>query len=90
MKNYFNDRYQYIKISKSKSTMRKMKCGVPQGSSLGSLLFILYINDLPLASEFSTTLFGDDVNLTLLHDNLFKLSHRRHISVSFDDGPKPG
>ena len=60
MKSYFNNRYQYTKISKSKSTLRKIKCGVPQGLSLDPLLFILYINDLPLASEFSTTLFSDD------------------------------
>ena len=35
MKSYFNNKYQYTKISKSKSTLRKIKCGVPQGSSLG-------------------------------------------------------
>ena len=64
MKSYFNNRYQYTKISKSKSTLRKIKCSVPQGSSLGPLLFILYINDLPLASEFSTTLFADDTYRT--------------------------
>ena len=45
MKSYFNNRYQYTKISKSKSTLRKIKCGVPQGSFLVPLLFILYIND---------------------------------------------
>ena len=60
MKSYFKNRYQYTKISKSKSAMRKIKCDVPQGSSLGPLLFILYFNDLPLACEFSTTLFADD------------------------------
>ena len=60
MKNYFANRYQFTKVSTCKSNMKKIECGVPQGSSLGPLLFILYINDLPLASEFSTTLFADD------------------------------
>ena len=81
MKSYFNNRYQYIKISKSKSTLRKIKCGVPQGSSLGPLLFILYINDLPLASEFSTTLFADDTYLTLSHNNLFELEKKVNIQM---------
>ena len=65
MKSYFNNRYQYTKIAESKSTLRKIKCGVPQGSSLGPLLFILYIKDLPLASEYSTTLFAVDTYLLL-------------------------
>ena len=85
MKSYFNNRYQYTKISKSKSTLRKIKCGVPQGSSLGPLLFILYINDLPLASEFSTTLFADDTYLTLSHNNLFELEKKVNIQMHHID-----
>ena len=85
MKSYFNNRYQYTKIFKSKSTLRKIKCGVPQGSSLGPLLFILYINDLPLASEFSTTLFADDTYLTLSHNNLFELEKKVNIQMHHID-----
>ena len=81
MKSYFNNRYQYTKISKSKSTMRKIKCGVPKGSSLGPLLFILYINDLPLASEFSTTLFADDAYLILSHNNLLEPEKKVNIHM---------
>ena len=81
MKSYSNNRYQYTKIPKSKSTLRKIKCGVPQGSSLGPLLFILYINDLPLASEFPTTLFADDTYLTLSHNNLFELKKKVNIQM---------
>ena len=81
MKSYFNNRYQYTKISKSKSAMRKIKCGVPKGFSLGPLLFIFYINDLPLASEFSTTLFADDAYLILSHNNLLEPEKKVNIHM---------
>ena len=45
-------------------------CGVPQESSLGPLFFLLYVNNLPLASNFETTLFADDTYLRLFDNNL--------------------
>ena len=76
LKSYLFNRYQFTKIGNIKSTKRKISCGVPQGSTLGPLLFILYVNDLPLAFQFSTTLFADDTYLALSYINLSNLEQK--------------
>ena len=76
IENYLTDWYQYTKIGEARSSLRKVDCRVPQGSSLGPLLFLLYVNDLPLMSQFTTTLFADDTLLALSDHNLAKLECR--------------
>ena len=70
IKSYFSCRQQFVQINQTCSTMQTIKCGVPQGSILGPLFFILYINDLPKASKLTELLiFADDTSIFFSHSN---------------------
>ena len=61
---YLSNRYQSVQIDGSNSTKKLITTGVPQGSVLGPLLFIIYINDLCNATDkFNPVLFADDTTL---------------------------
>lgn len=72
--NYLNDRKQFVQFKDKTSNETTVKCGVPQGSILGPLLFIIYINDLPNASSLTEPiLFADDTSIFYSHKDVNKL-----------------
>ena len=62
---YLKDRTQCCSVNGHISSLETIQCGVPQGSILGPLLFLIYMNDLPLClDDVDITMFADDTNLT--------------------------
>ena len=74
-KSFLNNRRQFIKQNNSNTSFANISCGIPQGSILGPLLFLLYINDLPNVSPVLDPIMYAE------HTNLFYSNN--HIETLF-------
>ena len=76
LESYLHKRNQYVFVNNVMSNNQEVKCGIPQGSTLGPTLFSLHINDIASASNFEVRLFADDTALMMQNKNPSKLQEK--------------
>ena len=79
--NYLYERKQSTDINGIMSDVREVNMGVPQGSVAGPLLFVIFINDLFLATDMKTILFADDTTFQCTGSNLHELYDRVNYNL---------
>ena len=82
-KSYLSDRTQYATITNQRSQMQHIKYGIPQGSILGPVLFLIYINDLSRSIKNSKILhFADNTNLLYASTSLKDINKKVKFDLS--------
>ena len=72
---YLTNRSFIVNVGKESSSPGKLSCGVPQGSILGPLLFLLYVNDMPHSVNSELLLYADDTCLIYTGKDIQKLKN---------------
>ena len=70
---YLKDRNQFVNFENNDSDKRNILCGVPQGSILGPLLYLIYVNDIFMACDSTILSYADDTTMVSSHPDLKQL-----------------
>ena len=91
LNSYLADRHQYVFLNNKTSALKKIKSGVPQGSVLGPLLFLIYINDLPLHlylhplhpnTKTTNELYADDASIYSINKDINIINNSLQLSLN--------
>lgn len=80
--NYLSHRFQYVDIEGEKSDLEEIICGVPQGSILGPLLYLIYVNDISVSTSEKVLSFADDTSVYLSHHDLPTLYRQSNTAIN--------
>ena len=78
---YLDNRKQFCRINGSSSDVEGINCGVPQGSCLGPLLFLIYINDLPFSLQRSHVSMYADTTFSLSSKSIGDLQNDLNLDL---------
>ncbi len=82
IESYLSNRYQYVSLNNVVSDKLLITCGVPQGSILGPLFFIIFVNDIcNVSSLLRLILFADDTNIFMSGNNTLDLCNRMTVEL---------
>lgn len=82
-KNYLSERKQFVEINQIHSEIQTISTGVPQGSILGPLMFIIYVNDIATIDNLDTIIYADDTTITSKFDS--KMPDTKKLNDQLDN-----